>query len=29
LYLSGNPLSDAAKSTQLKALKVAGMRMEG
>ena len=29
LYLAGNPLSDAAKSTQIKALKDAGVRIEG
>ena len=28
LYLSGNPLSDATKSSQLAALKAAGVRIE-
>ncbi len=29
LYIDGNPLSDAAKKTQLAALKEAGVRVEG
>ena len=29
LYLAGNPLSDEAKSTQLDAIKAAGVRIEG
>ncbi len=29
LYLSGNPLPDAAKSAQLDAFKAAGVRIEG
>ena len=29
LYLAGNPLTDTAKSTQLEALKAAGVRIEG
>ena len=29
VYLKGNPLSDAAKSTQLEAFKAAGVRIEG
>ena len=29
IYLAGNPLSDAAKSAQLDALKAAGVRYEG
>lgn len=29
LYLAGNPLSDAAKTSQLEALKKLGVRIEG
>ena len=29
LYLSGNPLTDSAKSAQLDAFKAAGVRIEG